>query len=201
MIASWTTKRGGVLLNVLRAAKLRRAAELVALCDLAMDPALRDDLTRHARDEAEHAWQLLETMNRFGARAFRVPRTLDPIGTLSERNRARDVRQVHADGGVLTEPEFMELTATALVAERWLLAITAAAIDLVEERAARDLLVDVASADERHAGHLAGHLAVFERRFSRRAVSSTVERLECISRDVTHRFNTSLLAYSELVAA
>jgi hypothetical protein len=197
------TRPGGLdtLMNLVRAAKVRSTADLALLSDLVPDARPKLLLSRHAQDEARHACRLLEAMARLGCRAARLPEALDPAAALLQRNRARDVRQVHADRGLLTEAETMELAITTLVAERDMLSRALTTADVLAGTPGGDLLREVVADDVQHAQYLSEWLESFERRFSRRAVSAAQQRLEALLQDLAAGFEGAVLAHVDAAAA
>lgn len=192
----------GALLNLLRSAKVRAAADTAVLSELAPDPARRLELARHARDEARHACGLLERMAELGAPAFRVAPALDPGAGLLERSRARDPKRVWADRGVIGDPEMMELALTSVIAKEDAVATLAAARDaLVLDPESRALVAEILRDDQRHLGWLSAWLGSFEDRFSPRAVAAARQRLEHAFAELAGHFGSALGGYFDRAAA
>jgi hypothetical protein len=108
----------GAMLNLIRASEVRAAVELSALTDVIADEELRLDVTRHALDEARHAYILVRRMHEIGFAPSRLPVPVDRTEGLERRRRGRDVRQVFAERGTFDDVEVMEMLMTASIAER-----------------------------------------------------------------------------------
>lgn len=192
----------GAILNLIRGAKARTAADVSLLADLVADPQLKLELARHAADETRHACLLLERMTELGFRAFRVPAQLDRTEGFFDRTRARDVRLVHAHRELVNEVELMELVVAAYVAKvervRMLDANHGA---LAPDGRTRALLEEILIDERRHIAFLARWLERFEVRFSRRAVARARERLEAVLAQLDLAFHSALREYLARAAA
>jgi hypothetical protein len=192
----------GAILNLIRGAKTRTAADVSLLSELVADPEIKLELARHAADETRHACRLLERMTELGFRAFRVPVPLDRTEGFFDRTRARDVRQVHAHRGVVGEAELMELVVAAYVAKKERLRMLDATHDaLAAADPTRALLQEIVTDERRHVAFLARWLGRFETRFSRRAVARACERLEAVLAQLDVAFHAALQEYLARAAA
>jgi ferritin-like protein len=169
----------GAMLNLIRASEVRGAADIATLSDLVADIQLKFDLARHAADEARHAYLLLRRMAEIGFSAFRLPPELDRVEALLDRNRARDVKQVYMERGMVGDAELMELIISAFLPERDAVGKLKANFDaLAGDPKTQGLIGAILKDEERHTAYLGDRIGWFERRFSRRAVKSAMERLE-----------------------
>jgi len=191
----------GAILNVIRGCKVRGAADMTALTDLVSDLRLKLDLARHASDEARHAYALLQRMAELGFKAFRLPAELDRVEGLFARSRAREVRQVYAERGWVSEAELMELTVTAFILENDAVKkIRANHEALSADPRTQAVIGEMLADDERHVAYLTSWLERFEQRFSRRAVVRTRERLEEVSSQLDFVYYGTLQEYFERTA-
>lgn len=191
----------GIVLNVIRGAKARAAAELSILIDLVSDPTLKLELARHASDEVRHVHLLLRRMGDLGVRAFRLPEALDRLDGLLARSRARDLREVYANRGTVSEAELMELIVAAHVVKCDSVRKLSAHRDVLADAETRALLSDVITDESRHLTYLGRWIGRFEERFSRRAVARARERLEDALTRVDFEYYCALEHYSGRVAA
>jgi hypothetical protein len=198
------TQRGGTgaILNLIRGAKVRAAADLSLLTDIVADTRVKLELSRHAADETRHACLLLERMAQLGVRAYRVPPQLDRIEGLFDSTRARDVRLVYSHRGVVNEAELMELTVAAYVAKTDSLRRLRANVEALDhDEPTRELVRTILSDEVGHVGFLAHWLERFEARFSCKAVARARERLEAVLTELDTRFHAALREHFERVAA
>jgi hypothetical protein len=169
----------GAMLNLIRTSEVRAASDIAALSDLVTIPQLKFDLARHAADEARHAFLLLRRMHDVGFTPFRLPPELDRVEGLLERNRARDPKQVYAERGTVSDAELMELIVSAFLPERDAIGKLRANHEaLAGDPKTQGLIGAILKDEERHTAYLAHWIGWFEKRFSRRAVKATLERLE-----------------------
>jgi hypothetical protein len=169
----------GAILNLIRASEVRGAADIAALSDVVTYPQLKLDLARHGADEARHAYLLLRRMGEIGFTSFRLPPELDRVEGLLERCRARDMKQVYAERGTVSDAELMEFLIAAYLPEREAVAkIRANWEALQHDVPTQAVLGSILKDEERHVAYLAQWIGWFEKRFSRRAVHAAMERLE-----------------------
>src|SRR4029077_10623347 len=83
----------GALLNLVRASEVRGAADLTCLADVIADEELRMDVTRHAADEARHAYLLVRRMQEIGFAPSRLPAAVDRTEAVVAQCHGRDVKQ------------------------------------------------------------------------------------------------------------
>ena len=192
----------GAVLNLLRAAEVRGTADAAVLSDLVADPARKLELARHACDEGRHAYVLLQRITDLGFRPFRLSPELDCAEGLLDRSRARDVKQIYAERGVVGEAELMELTMATLIPERDTFAKLRANYEVLGDDPRTQAIVgSILSDEERHVAYLENWLTAFERRFSRRAVLAARERLEETFAQLGARYYAALRGYFERAAA
>jgi len=191
----------GAVLNLIHGAKLRCATDLSALTDLVGDPRRKLELARHGFDEARHAYLLLERMTALGFRPFRLPPHLDRFEGLRTRSRARDVKQVYAEGASVGDAELMELTVAAFIIEEDnLLKLQANCDALINDPATRAILCGMLEDETRHVAYLATWLEGFAERFSPRAVTAARERLVATFRAVDEAYCSALAEYFDRAA-
>jgi len=191
----------GALLNLVWASKVRAAADLSALSLLVSDAHVRVLLTRHGCDEARHAYGLARRMSELQFLPFRLSPQLDRAEGLLARCRARDVKQVYAERGWVSQAELMELTLAILILERDAAVKLRANHDVLDhDPETRALIGAILSDDQRHVGYLRERLEWFEGRFSRRAVGATRERLEEAFRQLTSVYYGALQDYFDRAA-
>jgi bacterioferritin (cytochrome b1) len=190
------------VLNLIRGVKVRTAADVNVLADLVAMPQAKLDLARHASDETQHAYLLLRRMHELDFRPFRLPYELDRWEGLLDRSRARDVKQVYAERGLVSDAELMELVSAAYITEKhslWQLETNADALD--GDPATRAVLSAIVVDERRHVAYLERWLDWFEGRFSRRAVAATRARLEEVSRQLDPVYDAALCEYLGRLAA
>jgi hypothetical protein len=190
------------VLNLIRGAKVRTAADVNVLADLVAMPQAKLDLSLHAADEAHHAYLLLRRMHELEFRPFRLPYELDRWEGLLDRSRARDVKQVYAERGVVNDAELMELVSAACITERHAVVQLEANADALDHDPATQAVLSHILVDERrHVAYLERWLGWFEDRFSRRAVAATRARLEEVSRQLDAVYDAALSQYLGRLAA
>ena len=172
------------------------------LTELVVDARLKAELARHGLDETRHACLLLERMNELGFRAFRLPPPLDRVDALLARSRAREVRNVYADRGTVSEAELMELMVAAFVVKSDSVQKLGANLDALDgDERTRRLVAELLEDERRHVASLARWMGHFEDRFSRRAVARARERLEAAFVDLDAAYYGALREYFDRVAA
>lgn len=192
----------GAILNLIRGSKMRGAGDLNLLTDVVAETERRLDLARHGFDEVRHSYLLLRRMEELNFRAFRLPLGVDRVEGLLERCRARDVKDVYADGGSVNEAELMELTAAVLIPEQdAVLKLRANYAALDHDSRTQALIGVILRDDERHVAYLAAWLERFERRFSARAVRAALERLRTVFDELNVVYYGSLDDYFARAAA
>jgi hypothetical protein len=191
----------GAILNLIWASKVRGSADLSVLSLLISDVNVSVMLTRHGCDEAQHAYGLARRMTELRFAPFRLSPELDRAEGLLARCRARDVKQVYAERGWVSDPELMELTVAVLILE------TDAAVKLranhdvlAHDPETQALLGAILRDDQRHVGYLRERLGWFEGRFSRRAVAAARERLEDAFGQLTSVYYGALQDYFDRAA-
>jgi len=107
----------GAILNLIRGAKVRGAADLDVLTDIVADPSLRLELARHGLDETRHAYRLARRMDELGFAPVRLPREMDRVAGLFARCRARDVHDVYEKRSWLGDVELLEFLTAVLLPE------------------------------------------------------------------------------------
>jgi hypothetical protein len=171
----------GALLNWIRAAKVRSAADLATLSDIVADPGLKLELARHAAVEAQHGYLLIRRMAELGLSPVRPPAELNGLELLLDGSRARDVKQAYSQSTPMADADLMEVVVALWLWHR------RASVKLwaYAERPRRDaetsaLLQIIADDEQRHGAYLGQWREWFEKRFSRRAVAAVEARLETI---------------------
>jgi len=101
----------GALLNLIRASEVRAAGSLSCLADVITDDLLRLDVTRHAADEARHAYILVRRMHEIGFAPGRLPVEIDRTEGVVSACRARDPKQLYAGAKSGRVAEFTGVTA------------------------------------------------------------------------------------------
>lgn len=183
----------GAMLNLIRCSEVRAAADISALTDLVSDPKMKLALSRHGLDEARHSYILLQRMDEIGFPAFRLSPELDRVEGLLARSRARDIKQVYAERGTVSDAEIMELMVAAYIPEKDAVIKLRANHDALDgDHRTRAVLASMLRDEARHVSYLEEWLRWFERRFSPRAVRSVRERLENVFREL------DLVYYSEV---
>lgn len=186
----------GALLNLIRGAKVRGAADLGILTDVVADAGLRLELARHGLDEHQHAYRLIGRMHELGCAPVRLPAALDRVEGLFARCRARDVRQVYEERGWLGELELLELLTAILLPEEDAVAKLAANRDaLTDDPRTQALVGRMLRDDRRHVAYLRARLAAFAERFSRRVVARTEERLRQVLKELDVAYYAALGGY------
>jgi bacterioferritin (cytochrome b1) len=188
----------GAILNLIRAAKVRAAADINALTDVVSEVELKLDLARHGCDEARHAYMLIRRMHDLGFHPFRVPPALDRVGELLDRSRARDPKQVYSERGRVSEAELLEFAVAGLLTEQDSVVKLRANHDaLRDDRETRAVIGHILLDEERHVAYLTTWLERFEQRFSPRAVAKTRERLGDVLRQLDQVYYDALADYFE----
>ena len=186
----------GAILNLFRGSKVRGAADINVLADVVADPARRLDLARHGFDEIRHGYLLLRRMEELRFPAFRLPPEIDRVEGLLERCRARAVKDVYADRGFVNEAELMELAAAVFIPENDAVMKLRANYEALDGDPRTQTLIGVMLRDdERHVAYLAAWLEHFERRFSTRAVRTTLDRLSGVFERLNFVYYGSLEDY------
>lgn len=192
----------GAILNVIRAAKVRAAADATLLSDLVDGTQVRIELSAYALDEGQHAYRLLLRMHEIGFVASRIPIALDPIDGLLARSRAREVGRAYADRVAVYEADLLELVVAASIAKkdsRRKIRANCAALPYDDPTAS--LLRSMLQDEVRHAEWFDRWLESFERRFSRRAVQRATERLTAVFEDLNTLYYDALGSYLKRPAA
>jgi len=168
----------GAMLNLIRASEVRAAVELSALTDVIADDELRLDLTRHASDEARHAYILVRRMNQIGFSPSRLALPVDRTEGLMKRGRARDVKQVFEERGAFDDTEVLETLVVATIAERDALPKLEANFEALSNDPQTQAVIGSILRDEtRHVAYLSSWVERFEKRLSTEVVNETRERL------------------------
>ncbi|WP_113699108.1 ferritin-like domain-containing protein [Nonomuraea lactucae] len=122
------------LLNQYRAAEVHGAGVILRLSRLADSLQLRNDLSRHLRDEAVHAWLWTKAINDLGgdivevdepyqtrlASHFGIPRTLDEMLALTWVSERRGVEQYVEHLDVREIPSVIRRTLRGIIKdENW----------------------------------------------------------------------------------
>lgn len=191
----------GAMLNLIRASEVRGAADIAALSDLVTYPQLKLDLARHGADEARHAYMLLRRMGEIGFSSYRLAPELDRVAGLLDRCRARDVKQVYSDRGTVSDAELMELLIAAYLPERDAVGKIRANWEALErDQHTQSVIGSILKDEERHVAYLGQWIGWFEKRFSRRAVRATMERLEHVFEQVGLVYYGALQEYFDRAA-
>jgi hypothetical protein len=186
----------GAILNLIRGAKVRGAADLDMLADIVADSSLRLELARHGLDETRHAYRLMRRMDEIGFRPVRLPPELDRVEGLFARCRARDVRDVYQDRSWLGEVELLEFLTAVLLPEADAVAKLAANHDaLVGDPRTQVLIGRMLRDDRRHVAYLRARLKGFAERFSPRIVARTEERLREVLKELDVAYYAALEGY------
>jgi len=169
----------GALLNLIRASEVRGAADLTCLADVTADDELRLDVTRHAADEARHAYLLVRRMRDIGFSPSRLPVPVDRTEGIVARCRARDAKRVYIERGMFREDEVLETLLAATLAEQDALPKLEANYEALGDDPQTQAVIGSILRDEyRHVAYLGDWMARFERRMSSQAVRLIRERLE-----------------------
>jgi hypothetical protein len=172
-------KATGAVLNLIRATKMRVAAELTALSELVENGELQVDLGRLASEEARYGYALLERMRELRFTACRLPRELERVDELLAHCRVRALKDIYAIGGTVGDAEAMELLIATHVLKRHALVELRASHDALEHAPHVEFVVaDMIRAEADHIDCLGDWIAWFERRFSTRAVQAARNRIE-----------------------
>lgn len=191
----------GAILNLIWASKVRGTADLSVLSLLIADVHVSLLLARHGSDEARHAYGLARRMTELRFAPFRVPPELDRAEGLLARCRARDVKQVYAERGWVSDAELMELIVATLILETDAAVKLRANLDVLGHDPETQALVGaILSDDQRHVAYLRERLGWFEARFSRRAVAAARERLEEAFGQLTSIYYGALQGYFDRAA-
>ena len=186
----------GAILNLIRGAKVRGAADLDILTDVVADSSLRLELARHGLDETRHAYRLVRRMGELRFTPVRLPPALDRVEGLFARCRARDVRQVYEERSWLGEVELLEFLTAVLLPELDAVAKLAANYEaLAGDPRTQVLIGRMLRDDRRHAAYLRARLAVFGERFSARVVARTEERLRGVLKELDVAYYAALEGY------
>jgi len=186
----------GAILNLIRGAKIRGAADLDILTDVVADSSLRLELARHGLDETRHAYRLVRRMNELGFTPVRLPPELDRVEGLFARCRARDVRDIYEERSWLGEVELLEFLTAVLLPELDAVAKLAANHEaLAGDPRTRVLIGRMLRDDRRHVAYLRARLAGFAERFSPRLVARTEERLRAVLEELDVAYYAALEGY------
>jgi hypothetical protein len=186
----------GAILNLIRGAKVRGAADLNILTDVVADASLRLELAHHGLDESRHACRLITRMEQLRVTPTRLPAALDRVEGLFARCRARDVRDVYQERGWLGEVELLEFLTAVLLPEEDAVAKLAANHEaLVADPATQALVGRLLRDDRRHVAYLRARLTAFAERFSRRAVMRAEERLRAVLKELDVTYYAALEGY------
>jgi len=169
----------GALLNLVRASEVRAAADLSCLADVIDDEQLRLDVTRHASDEARHAYILVRRMSEIGFAPSRLPAAVDRTEAIVTRCGARDVKRVWAERGTFDDNEVLETLVAATLAEQDALPKLQANFDVLSgDPGTRAVIGSILRDEHRHVAYLGAWIERFEQRVSADVVSATKIRLE-----------------------
>jgi hypothetical protein len=186
----------GAILNLIRGAKVRGAADLDVLTDIVADPSLRLELARHGLDETRHAYRLARRMDELGFAPVRLPREMDRVEGLFARCRARDVRQVYEERSWLGEIELLDFLTAVLLPEEDAVAKLAANYDALQgDRRTQVLIGRMLRDDRRHVRYLRARLAQFGERFPPRVVARAEERLRGVLKELDVAYYAALEGY------
>ena len=186
----------GAILNLIRGAKIRGAADLDILTDVVADSSLRLELARHGLDETRHAYRLVRRMNELRFTPVRLPPELDRVEGLFARCRARDVRDIYEKRSWLGEVELLEFLTAVLLPELDAVAKLAANHEaLAGDPRTRVLIGRMLRDDRRHVAYLRARLAGFAERFSPRLVARTEERLRAVLEELDVAYYAALEGY------
>ena len=186
----------GAILNLIRGAKIRGAADLDILTDVVADSSLRLELARHGLDETRHAYRLVRRMNELRFTPVRLPPELDRVEGLFARCRARDVRDIYEERSWLGEVELLEFLTAVLLPELDAVAKLAANHEvLAGDPRTRVLIGRMLRDDRRHVAYLRARLAGFAERFSPRLVARTEERLRAVLEELDVAYYAALEGY------
>jgi len=186
----------GAILNLIRGAKVRGAADLDMLTDIVADSSLRLELARHGLDEARHAYRLIRRMNEIGFTPVRLTPELDRVEGLFARCRARDVHDVYQERSWLGEVELLEFLTAVLLPELDAVAKLAANHEaLAGDPRTQVLIGRMLRDDRRHVAYLRARLKGFAERFSPRIVARTEERLRDVLKELDVAYYAALEGY------
>ena len=191
----------GAILNLIRASEVRAAADLSCLADVIADDALRLDITRHAADEARHAWLLVRRMAEVGFSPSRLPVPVDRTEGIVARCRARDPKRVYAERGMFDDEEVLETLVAATLAEQDAVPKLEANYEALADAPQTQAVIGSILRDERrHVAYLGEWITRFERRLSPEVVRSTRERLEADFAELNGLFHASFEEYLNAAA-
>jgi len=186
----------GAILNLIRGAKVRGAADLDILTDVVADSSLRLELARHGLDETRHAYRLLRRMDELGFKPVRLPPELDRVEGIFARCRARDVRDVYRERSWLGEVELLEFLTAVLLPELDAVAKLAANYEaLAGDLRTQVLIGRMLRDDRRHVAYLRVRLTEFGERFSPRVVVRAEERLREVLKELDVAYYAALEGY------
>jgi uncharacterized ferritin-like protein (DUF455 family) len=186
----------GALLNLIRASEVRAAAGLSCLADVISDDQLRLDVSRHAADEARHAYILVRRMNEIGFTPGRLPLAIDRTEGIVDACRARDPKEVYDQRGYFEEHEVLETLVAASLAERDALPKLQANYDvLANDPKTQAVLGSILRDEHRHVEYLDTWVERFAERVSAAAVRETRERLQAAFTDLNVVFYAALDDY------
>jgi len=192
----------GAILNLIRGSEVRGASDLAALSDVVTEPERKMDLTRHGMDEARHSYLLLRRMIELDFQPFRLPPELDRLEGLLARCRHPDVKEVYMERGAVSEAALLEFTVAAYIPENDAAGKLKANFDaLTGDPGTQAVIGAILRDEERHIAYLGAWLERFERRFSRRAVNATRERLGEAFRQLDVIYYGAMQEYFERTAA
>ena len=190
------TNGTGALLNLIRASEVRAAADLSALTDVISDDRLRLDITRHAADEARHAYILVRRMGEIGFSPSRLPVAVDRTEGIVEKCHARSVHQVFAERGAFDDQEVLETLMAATLAERDALPKLQANFEALSGDPQTQAVIGSILRDERrHVGYLGEWVDRIGKRLSPECVRATQSRLEDAFAELNLLFYASFEEY------
>lgn len=186
----------GALLNLIRASEVRAAASLSCLADVITDEELRLDVTRHAADEARHAYILVRRMHEIGFVPGRLPVAIDRTEGIVGACRARDPKQVYEQRGWFDDHEILETLVAAALAERDALPKLQTNYDvLAGDPQTQAVLGSILRDEHRHVAYLESWVARFADRLSPTVVCETRERLQTTFAELNVVFYAALDEY------
>jgi rubrerythrin len=186
----------GALLNLIRASEVRAAADLSCLAEIVADEPLRLDVTRHAADEARHAYILVRRMNELDFRPSRLPVAIDRTEGLVARCHARDPKRVYEARELFCDEEVLEILAAAAIAERDALPKLEANYEVLADAPQTQAVIGSILRDEhRHVRYLGEWVRRLETRVPSEVARATHERLAAAFEELNDLFYASFADY------
>jgi len=186
----------GALLNLIRASEVRGATDLGAMADVVRDERLKLAVTRHAADEARHAYLLVRRLAEMGVSPRRLPPEVDRTEALIARCGARDTKRVYQERQELSDEETAECLIATFIAEADAVPkLEANYAVLAPDPKTQAVIGSILKDEHRHVTYLRDWIERFDRRLPPGMVAAARERLDAVFAELNLVFYASFEAY------